>query len=580
MPDEPEFILWVNDSWLGKWAVSEVRSRIVVNSLQRHNSFPNRRCTGLCLWVFRATERVALHSRAEQADANGSRERFTLIYAKINGETPELPQPSRPPVQSQAGTPIEVRQDSPNLTVPQVATPTSLGIPADVHRAFDDSKYSSNVNPHWVRLLRLLQMDVRYTSCEGAELFTTGGDRILDFLSGYCVHNAGHNHPYIINALKDELDRKGPAMLQSHVPERAGELAERLCRLAGGPIKKAFFCSSGSEGVEAAVKFARVHTGRTGLLHARGAFHGLTCGALSLMGESFWSKGFGPLLPGTEEVPFNDLAALSTQLSTRRFAAYIVEPVQGEAGIRLPEAEYLFEARELCRKSGTLFVLDEVQTGFFRTGKFLAAHHYGVEADMIVLAKAMSGGLIPTGAVLMTDPIYHSVYGSLKKSIIHTSTFSENGMSMRAGLATLDVLEQEQLGARALRLGEFVRTRLRQELSGFEMIKDVRGVGLFSGIEFGAPRPLSLRVPFETFNRIHPAMFGQVLVMRLFRDHHILTQICGNDFMVLKAAPPLVVREDQLEEFVQAVKAVVQLAHSPTAFWGEALKLAGRVVQI
>lgn len=524
----------------------------------------------------RARQRLCL----DELDTAATTDYGSSYQARDKFETPGLPLPSRPLVESLTGTPNEVHPDFSELSEPQVATPPLLSATADGHSAFDDSKYSSNVNPQWVRLLRLLQMDVRYTSCEGAELFTTDGSRILDFLSGYCVHNAGHNHPYIINALKDELDRKGPAMLQSHVPERAGELAERLCRLAGGPVSKAFFCSSGSEGVEAAIKFARVHTGRTGLLHARGAFHGLTCGALALMGDSFWSKGFGPLLPGTEEVAFNDLEALSAKLFTRRFAAYFVEPIQGEAGIRLPDAEYLFEARELCRKTGTLFVMDEVQTGFFRTGKFLAAHHYGVEADMIVLAKAMSGGLIPTGAVLMTDHIYQSVYGSLKKSIIHTSTFSENGMSMRAGLATLDVLEQEQLGARALRLGEFVRTRLRQELSGFEMIKDVRGVGLFSGIEFGAPVQLSLRVPFETFKRIHPAMFGQILVMRLFRDHHMLTQICGNNFMVLKVAPPLVVHKHQLEEFVQAVKAVVQLAHSPTVFWGEALKLAGRVVQI
>jgi ornithine--oxo-acid transaminase len=495
-------------------------------------------------------------------------------------ETSELALPSRAAVHSLTSTSKELDTAPSELSELPLTTPTKETEPRDAQTDVDDSKYSSNVNPQWVRLLRLLQMDVSYTSCEGAELFTTKGHRILDFLSGYCVHNAGHNHPYIISALKDELDRKGPAMLQSHVPERAGELAERLCRLAGGPVTKAFFCSSGSEGVEAAIKFARVHTGRTGLLHARGAFHGLTCGALSLMGDSFWSKGFGPLLPGTAEVPFNDLDALSKQLATKRYAAYFVEPIQGEAGIRLPDTEYLFEARELCKKYGTLFALDEVQTGFFRTGKFLAAHHYGVDADMIVLAKAMSGGLIPTGAVLMTDAIYQSVYGSLKKSIVHTSTFSENGMSMRAGLATLDVLEREQLGDRALRLGEFVRGRLRQEIGGLEMVKDVRGIGLFSGIEFGAPRQLSLRVPFETFNRIHSAMFGQILVMRLFRDHHMLTQICGNDFMVLKVAPPLVTREDQLEEFVQAVKAVVQLAHSPTVFWGEALKLAGRVAQI
>ncbi len=148
--------------------------------------------------------------------------------------------------------------------------------------------YQSGVNPYWVRLLKLLQMNVSYTRCVGAELFTSDGTRILDCLSGYCVHNIGHNHPAVLAAIRDELDRCGPAMLQSHVPERAGELAGRLCRLAGGVVSKVFFCSSGSEGVEAAIKFARAHTRRPGVLYADGAFHGLTCGALSLMGDSFW----------------------------------------------------------------------------------------------------------------------------------------------------------------------------------------------------------------------------------------------------------------------------------------------------
>src|SRR5258707_1827789 len=139
-------------------------------------------------------------------------------------------------------------------------------------------------------------MNVRYEHCIGAELHTSEGRCILDFLSGYCVHNAGHNHPEIITALKQELDRSGPAMLQSHVPELAGELAARLCQRAGGRLSKVFFCSSGSEGVETAIKFSRSHTGRSGLLYAEGAFHGLTCGALSLMGDPFWKTGFGPLL--------------------------------------------------------------------------------------------------------------------------------------------------------------------------------------------------------------------------------------------------------------------------------------------
>jgi len=281
-------------------------------------------------------------------------------------------------------------------------------------------EYEAGVNPQWVRLLKLLQMNESYSRCSGAELFTESGSRILDFLSGYCVHNVGHNHPYVLAAIKDELERCGPAMLQSHVPERAGELAHRLCKLAGGDLKKVFFCSSGSEGVEAAIKFARVHTKRTGLLYAQGAFHGLTCGALSLMGDEFWKKSFGPMLPDTDQVPFNNLPLLEEKLKSKKYAALFLEPIQGEAGIRTPAADYLSSARALCRRYGTLFVLDEVQTAFCRTGPFLAAHHYSVDADIVLLAKAISGGLIPSGAVLMTDDIYKSVYGSLKRSLIHT----------------------------------------------------------------------------------------------------------------------------------------------------------------
>jgi ornithine--oxo-acid transaminase len=440
--------------------------------------------------------------------------------------------------------------------------------------------YTSHVNPQWVRLLNLLQMNVAYERCDGTELHTADGRRILDFLSGYCVHNAGHNHPDIIAAIKDELDRRGPAMLQSHVPELAGELAAQLCERAGGRLTKAFFCSSGSEGVETAIKFSRGCTGRSGLLYAEGAFHGLTCGALSLMGDPFWRERFGPLLPDTEAVPFGSIDALEKKLATGRFAAFIVEPVQGEAGIVIPPAAYLRDTLALCRRYGALLVLDEVQTGMYRTGPFLAAHHFGVEPDMVILAKALSGGLIPSGAVLMTEPVYDSVYNSLQRAIVHTSTFSENGLAMRAGLATLEVLERNDLGRRGAVLGERLRQQLTDALSGFEMVKAVRGLGMLTGIEFTSPRQLKLRVPFETFHRIHPGMFGQVLVMRLFRDHGILTQICGNNFLVLKAAPPLLVTEAQIDEFVAAMRAVVELVHSTNVFWAEALGLARRVINI
>ena len=442
------------------------------------------------------------------------------------------------------------------------------------------SSYEEYVNPQWVALLNILGMNVRYERCAGSELFTEDGRRILDFLSGYCVHNTGHNHPYIVQALKDELDKSGPAMLQSHVPEIAGELAKRLCQLAGGGLEKVYFGSSGSEGVEAAIKFARAATGRDGIVYAKSSFHGLTAGALSLMNDAFWREGFGPLLQDTVGVDYGDVIALEGALQSKRHAALVLEPVQAEAGIRVPSKQYLQKAQELCLKTGTLFVIDEVQTGMFRTGTFLASHQFELRPDIVILAKALSGGLMPVSAVLMTDKIYHAVYSSLRRAIVHTSTFSENSLSMRAGLASLDVLESQQLGPRAMELGETFRAKLRHELAPFEMVKEVRGMGLLSGIEFVAPKKLSLRVPFEAFYRIHPAMFGQILVMRMFREKNILTQICGNNFMVLKAAPPLVVKEEQLDEFVAAIGSVVELAHTSATFWSEALGLARRAANV
>jgi ornithine--oxo-acid transaminase len=178
----------------------------------------------------------------------------------------------------------------------------------------------------------------------------------------------------------------------------------------------------------------------------------------------------------------------------------------------------------------------------------------------------------------MSDEIHHSVFSSLKRSIVHASTFSENSLSMRAGLATLDVLEGQNLGDRATEIGAELQEKLAAALAGYEMVKAVRGKGLLLGIEFTAPRRLALRAPFEAFAQIHPAMFGQILVMSLFRKGNILTQICGDDFMVLKVAPPLVVTTAQVAEFVSSIRAVVDFAHHPGAFWSEALGLARRAI--
>lgn len=443
-----------------------------------------------------------------------------------------------------------------------------------------DEPYRNFVNPEWIRLLSLLGMNLRYRRCIGTELHADDGRVILDFLSGYCVYNTGHNHPYIVDALIEELQAAGPTMLQSHISHSAGTLAERLTSLTCPHLTKTFFCSSGSEGVEAAIKFARAFTGRNGIVYAKGAFHGLTCGALSLMGDSFWKEGFGPMLPETHEVPFGDTVALEATLRQNKVAAVILEPLQGEAGIVPPPTNYLASVEALCKRHGALFVLDEVQTGIGRTGTFITANRERVNPDMVVLAKALSGGLVPVAALLMTDAIYKSVYGSLKRSIIHTSTFSENALSMRVGLATLDVIESEDLAARAERVGAELRTQLTQRLSRFEMFSEVRGLGLLNGIVLQPPSSLRLRIPFQTFGAIHPGMFGQMLVMRLFQHHDILSQMCGNNFMVLKVAPPLVITEPQLEQYLDAIEAVMETVHSSSSFWSDAINMAQRAARI
>jgi ornithine--oxo-acid transaminase len=199
---------------------------------------------------------------------------------------------------------------------------------------------------------------------------------------------------------------------------------------------------------------------------------------------------------------------------------------------------------------------------------------------MVVLAKALSGGFVPCGAVLMSNEINRSVFSSVSRAFVHCSTFGENNLAMRAGLATLDVMQEERLGGRALVLGEYLRKKLEQALWDYEMVRGINGIGLLNGIEFAEPKRLRLKIPYEAFRKIHPGMFGMIVVMRLFREKNILTQICGNNHMVLKVAPPLVVTEGEIEEFVAGIKDVLETVHTKTSFWSEALLMARRAMRI
>ena len=314
------------------------------------------------------------------------------------------------------------------------------------------------LNEQMVRVLRAIGYDVGFCRGAGQYLYDRNGTKYLDLLSGYGVFALGRNHPALREALLSVLDAELPNLVQFDVSPLAGVLAKRLLDFVPY-LDKVFFANSGTEATEAAIKFARRATGRPGIVYCDHAFHGLTNGSLSLNGDAMFRDGFEPLLPHCRVVPFNDLAALERALATRDVAAFIVEPIQGK-GVNMPDDDYLREAAALCRRHGSLFVADEIQTGLGRTGRFLAVEHWGVEPDMVLLAKALSGGHVPVSAVLMHKWIYDKVFDRIDRAVVHGSTFAKNDLAMAAGIATLEVMQHERIIARADRLGARLAQRL------------------------------------------------------------------------------------------------------------------------
>ena len=277
----------------------------------------------------------------------------------------------------------------------------------DEHRPQKFELASQYVNPTFVKVLKLIGLDKSYTRAEGCYLFDADGNRYLDCLSGYCVFNVGYNHPVVRQALTDALAQNWPNMVQMDASPLSGILARELVNRAPEGLDIVYFSNSGAEAVETAMKFARCATGRTRLVAARNAYHGCTYGALSLSGHPDTAqRGFRPVVPDCGLVAFNDAGALEHELKRGDVAAFIVEPIQGEAGVVVPADDYLPAAQALCRKHGTLFVLDEIQTGLGRTGKFLAAEHWGLLPDIVCLAKSLSGGFVPVSATLTRRDIF------------------------------------------------------------------------------------------------------------------------------------------------------------------------------
>src|SRR5438445_856873 len=266
-------------------------------------------------------------------------------------------------------------------------------------------------------------------------------------------------------------------------------------------------------------------------------------GALSLMDDANFRSGFEPLLPGCTQIPFNDLAALEQALSSRQVAAFIVEPIQGK-GVNLPTDEFLPGAAALCKKYGSIFIADEIQTGIGRTGKFLAVEHWNVEPDMVLLAKALSGGHVPVGALLTRKHIFDKIFNQMDRAVVHGSTFAKNDLAMAAGIATLEVIKAERLVESAAKRGAELRLALTRMVPGYELMKEVRGKGLMIGVEFGPPKSLRLKASWNVLETASKGLFCQLITVPLFKDHKILTQVSGHGSHTIKLLPPLTITED------------------------------------
>jgi ornithine--oxo-acid transaminase len=444
----------------------------------------------------------------------------------------------------------------PSIDVAEVLA-TRAGEAAELH--------SRHLNRQMVRVLRAIGFDRDWVHGEGAYLVDARGDRYLDLLSGYGVFALGRNPPAVRAQLERVLEARTANLPQLGVTVLPAVLAEELVRRAPASVDTALLTNSGTESVEGAIKMARAATGRPRILYCEHAFHGLTMGALSVNGNPEFRERFEPFLPGCDPVPFGDLDALSRELGRDDVAAFLVEPVQGK-GVVIPEPAYLPEAQALCRRHGTLLCVDEVQTGLGRTGRFLALEHWDLEPDMILISKALSGGYVPVGAILASRTVFDRLFDSMERSVAHGSTFGQNDLAAAAGLATLAELDDRGLVERAGRLGDRLLELTRPLAERHEVVREVRGLGLMWAIELGAPSGGAPRRAWDFVERRQPGLASQLVVVPLFRDHRILTQVAGHRMNVVKALPPLVITDADLERFAgaldQAIAAFESLGRS------------------
>ncbi|MFO1089452.1 MAG: aspartate aminotransferase family protein [Hyphomicrobiales bacterium] len=434
--------------------------------------------------------------------------------------------------------------------------------------------YEEHVNGKFARAMRIIGFDRPYVKGQGPYLWDANGRRYLDMLAGYGVFNAGRNHPAIRQTLIDFMESDVSSLVQLETPVLCGLLARELKARIGYGLENVYFCSTGAEANETAIKFARRATGRPRILYASSAFHGLTTGALALNGAEVFREGFGPFID-TTKVAFGDLDALEAELRKGDVAAYFVEPIQGK-GVHIPPKGYLAAASRLCHRHGALFVADEVQCGMGRTGKFLALQHEeGAEPDMVLLSKSLSGGYVPVGAVVVKRQVFDATFSSLDRAVVHSSTFGKSNFAMAAGLAALAVLDDERLMDNAARMGDLLGERLRAMMPRYEFMRDVRWRGLMVGIEFAKPKSLKLKTAWNAVHTLNADLFCQAITIPMLEDHGILTQVAGNRMTTIKLIPPLLITEADVDWFIEAFdKVMADLHRFPGPAWESLTRIA------
>ena len=396
-------------------------------------------------------------------------------------------------------------------------------------------KYEKYLNPAVARLFRFMGLASVETKAEGWIITDSDGRKFIDCLGGYGMFCLGHRHPKVVEAVKGALDSI-PMCGEILFNRPMADLAERLAEITPGNLQYSFFVNSGTEAVEGALKIARLATGRKKYIAAKNAFHGKTYGSLTATGRDLFRKPFEPLLQNFTHVEFGNIEALEAAIDTET-AAFILEPIQGEGGIIVPPDGYLAAVRALCDKYGVLMIADEVQTGIGRTGKWFGVDHEGVTPDIMALAKALGGGIMPIGSFTATPEVWA---GLIESPFLHTSTFGGNQMACVAGLATLKVIEEEDLLNRGALAGAYLKKGLEEVQKDYPLvIKDVRGRGMMLDIELTKEG-------------------AGGMLMSLMIDSNILVAYTLNNPKVIRMEPPLTMPIEVIDQVLTAFRNAIQ----------------------